>query len=212
MAIIAIDRYQAINIRFNRRISNILPTSMTIIIIWIISCVFSIPELLFNKVVKLKLLDNTRCRAVYPEPRDITRQLITLIIFMTQYVIPLMLTTILYVRIGLRIRRICQYNKQNGILDRTDTSDKKIIEMLSVVVIIFASCWLPLNLFHICADFSQDLVRFDSFLYYTCHMLAMSSVCYNPFIYFGLKKQFRYEIKTLFNSCFSKITQNLYNS
>ncbi len=158
MAIIAIDRYQAINIRFYRRISNILPISMTITIIWIISCIFSIPELLFNKVVKLKLLDNTRCRAVYPEPRDITRQLITLIIFMTQYVIPLMLTTILYVRIGLRIRRICIYNKQNGVLDRTDNpirgSDKKIIEMLSAVVIIFASCWLPLNLFHICADYN----------------------------------------------------------
>jgi G protein-coupled receptor 83 len=212
MAIIAIDRYQAINIRSYRRISNILPISMTITIIWLISCIFSTPELLFNKVVKLKLLDNTRCRAIYPEPRDITRQLLTLIIFVTQYVIPLMLTTILYVRIGLKIRRTSIYNKENGVLDRTDISDKKIIEMLSVVIIIFASCWLPLNLFHICADFSQDLVKFDSFLYYTCHMLAMSSVCYNPFLYFGLKKQFRCEIKTLFSSCFSKITQNLYNS
>ncbi len=202
MAIIAIDRYQAINSRFYRRISNILPISITIKIIWIIAFIFSIPELLFNKLVELKILNHTRCRAIYPEPQERIRQFLTLIIFTTQYIIPLMITTIAYIRIGAKICK--QYHRENDIQKRIRRSDKKIIKMLSIVVIIFAFCWLPLNLFHIYADFSQDIVKYDSFLFYACHMLAMSSVCYNPFIYFGLNKHFRNEIKNLFGFCLAK--------
>jgi hypothetical protein len=202
MAVIAIDRYQAINSRFYKRISNVLPISITISLIWIISFLFSIPELLFNKLVEFKFLNRIRCRAIYPEPQNVYRQIITLVIFFTQYIIPLMITTIAYIRIGYQIRR--QYIfRENDIQKRIKRSDQKITKMLSIVVIVFAICWLPLNCFHIYAEYSLEVIRYDSVLFFSCHMLAMSSVCYNPFIYFGLNRHFRNKIKKLFGFVFT---------
>ncbi|XP_054165787.1 G-protein coupled receptor 83-like [Oppia nitens] len=197
MTIIAIDRYQAINTRFYRRISNVLPISITIKIIWIFAAIFSTPELIFNKLVDFKLIGQTRCNTVYPSPSAIISQLITVLTFSTQYLIPLAITTGAYVKI---INKICRKyrHRTNDIQKRIKRTDQKIIKMLAFVVIVFAICWLPLNLFHIYSDFSKDIIRYDSILFYSCHMLAMSSVCYNPFIYFGLNKHFRREIGQLF--------------
>lgn len=65
--------------------------------------------------------------------------------------------------------------------------------MLVIVVILFAVCWLPLNTYHLVVDFSSPVgpSRHSSTVFFVCHWLAMSSVCYNPFIYFWLNDHFR---------------------
>ena len=71
--------------------------------------------------------------------------------------------------------------------------------MLMTVVIIFAVCWLPINSFHIINDFfyfeSEAPVGFNTFL--VCHWLAFSSVCWNPFIYFGLNHYYRQGLRKI---------------
>lgn len=158
MTIIAIDRYQAINSRFYRRISNVLPISITIRLIWVIALIFASPELIFNKLVDYRIIHMTRCQMVLPEPKQRYKQALTLITFATQYVIPLMITTVAYVKIILKICRKYRI-RDNDIQKRIKTADRKIIKMLVIVVIVFAVCWLPLSLFHIYADFSQTIVR-----------------------------------------------------
>jgi hypothetical protein len=63
---------------------------------------------------------------------------------------------------------------------------------------VFAICWLPLNLYHIRADFGTDPSRHNSTVYLMVHWLAMSSVCYNPFIYSIRNSYFRRVIKNFF--------------
>jgi hypothetical protein len=63
---------------------------------------------------------------------------------------------------------------------------------------VFAICWLPLNLYHIRADFGTDPSRHNSTVYLMVHWLAMSSVCYNPFIYSIRNSHFRRGIKNFF--------------
>ena len=65
--------------------------------------------------------------------------------------------------------------------------------MLVIVVILFAVCWLPLNTYHLVVDFSPLVgsSRHSSTVFFVCHWLAMSSVCYNPFIYCWLNDHFR---------------------
>ncbi len=74
----------------------------------------------------------------------------------------------------------------------------------------FAICWLPLNLYHIRADFGTDPSRHNSTVYLMVHWLAMSSVCYNPFIYSIRNSYFRRVIKNFFLFIFCRYnkTQN----
>ncbi|KAF8792141.1 putative G-protein coupled receptor 83 like protein [Argiope bruennichi] len=75
-------------------------------------------------------------------------------------------------------------------LRRTQT-----IKMLVVVVILFALCWLPLNTFNLLREFNPETFLHKSVthstVFFVCHWLAMSSVCYNPFIYCWLNDRFR---------------------
>ncbi|CAL1289159.1 unnamed protein product [Larinioides sclopetarius] len=69
------------------------------------------------------------------------------------------------------------------------------IKMLVVVVILFALCWLPLNTFNLLREFNPTAFIHKSVthstIFFICHWLAMSSVCYNPFIYCWLNDHFR---------------------
>ncbi len=73
--------------------------------------------------------------------------------------------------------------------------------MLIIVCVVFALCWLPLNIYHIRADFG--LGNYSSTIFLICHWFAMSSVCYNPFIYFWLNKHYNERARAIFNVCLS---------
>ena len=64
------------------------------------------------------------------------------------------------------------------------------------MVVIFGICWLPLNGINFIADINVvDIFcwRFYHFTFFLCHILAMSSNCYNPFLYAWLNDAFRCE-------------------
>lgn len=70
--------------------------------------------------------------------------------------------------------------------------------MLVVVFVIFAICWCPLNVYHTYQDF-RGLVghtKHNSLIFLICHWFAMSSVCYNPFLYCWLNDKFRNAAKS----------------
>uniref|UniRef100_A0A6P6XUG0 Neuropeptide Y receptor type 5-like n=1 Tax=Dermatophagoides pteronyssinus TaxID=6956 RepID=A0A6P6XUG0_DERPT len=84
-------------------------------------------------------------------------------------------TTTIITRIGKRRRQL-------------EVKRRRIL-MLSLVVAVFAICWLPLNLYHLTIDLGFAQHRLTVFL--VCHWFAMSSVCYNSFIYCWLNESFR---------------------
>ena len=88
---------------------------------------------------------------------------------------------------------------------------KKTVKMLLFVVLLFAVCWLPLNAYHLVVDFSFAVgpSRHSSEIFFACHWLAMSSVCYNPFIYCWLNDHYRVGAKAFF-SCSTKKLSTLF--
>lgn len=76
---------------------------------------------------------------------------------------------------------------------------KKSIKMLVLVVVVFAVCWFPLNCYVVLI--SSLGIKTKNALYFVLHWFAMSSTCYNPFIYCWLNDSFRLELKSLLNMC-----------
>ncbi|CAH1782668.1 unnamed protein product [Owenia fusiformis] len=202
---IALDRHQVIMYPLKSRIS-LLQGLLIIIGIWTIACILALPFALFAEVEATSFIiyKVDRCKLNYPEPSVEFEQYLTLLTIFAQYCLPLCIITIAYSRIAYKL-----YNRRT-LGDMTDDQHvyqtkvkKKTIKMLIMVVLIFALCWMPLNLYHILTDFHHDNYRFrhNSTAFFVCHWIAMSSVGYNPFIYCWLNDTFRAEVKSRFNIC-----------
>ena len=133
-----------------------------------------------------------RCTANYPS-KDF-RKWLTLGTFLTQYIFPLLIIMVAYICVCRRIwsRSVVGAATQVQLLQHVKAK-KKTVKMLLYVVLLFAVCWLPLNTYHLVADFRLDVGphRHSSSIFFICHWFAMSSVCYNPFIYSWLNDSFK---------------------
>ena len=86
--------------------------------------------------------------------------------------------------------------------------------MLMAMVVIFAICWLPLNIVHMILEYRRFEISHYKILFLSTHVIAMSSTIYNPFLYSWLNENFRKEfqqiVPCLFNicSCFNQYRSN----
>ncbi|XP_077544081.1 G-protein coupled receptor 83-like [Haemaphysalis longicornis] len=193
MTWIACDRYSVIV--YPLRLRHLCPGHRAVACIWALAGMLSLPHAVFNRVVSLftyRLL--VRCQVQYPAPSAEFRRWLTLATFLTQYVLPLALTAYMYCRVS----RTLWTRKALGALTREQQawhtrSKHKSLKMLVLVVLCFAICWLPLNVYHLVVHFRDHdgPDRHNSSLFIFFHWLAMSSVCYNPFIYCWLNDSFR---------------------
>jgi len=69
--------------------------------------------------------------------------------------------------------------------------------MLIAMVAIFVCCWLPLNVMNLTVEYYQELAEWNYFLllFFSAHVIAMSSTVYNPFLYTWMNESFKKEFK-----------------
>ncbi|MGH0175645.1 UNVERIFIED_CONTAM: hypothetical protein FKN15_070421 [Acipenser sinensis] len=165
--------------------------------IWIMASCFSLPHTIYQKLMHFDLgQDNTRqlCLPDFPAPLDLYCKYLDLVTFIILYLVPLLVITITYT-----IMRKKQLQRILNINSRQRLHNQKTIKMLMLVVLVFAVCWFPLNCFVVLS--SSNVISINNTLYFAFHWLAMSSTCYNPFIYCWLNIKFRTEIKSLLRIC-----------
>ena len=147
-----------------------------------------------------------RCQAVYPEPALTFRKWVTVGTFLSQYAVPLVVTFIAYCCVSRRVwwRSVLGAATKQQVHLHVKAK-RKTVKMLMVVVLVFAICWLPLNTYHLIADLKSGTgpSRHSTTLFFLCHWFAMSSVCYNPFIYSWLNDHFKAGAKEWL-SCFAR--------
>ena len=77
---------------------------------------------------------------------------------------------------------------------------RQVMKMVLTLVVVFAFCWMPLQLFNLLIDFAPHLLDYiisheDEQLYYgifySCHWVAMANSFTNPIIYGLLNDNFR---------------------
>ncbi|NWU38376.1 GPR83 protein, partial [Hylia prasina] len=199
---IAVDRHQVIMHPLKPRIS----TGKGVIyisVIWIMATCFSLPHAIYQRLFTFEYSEDvTRCLCLpdFPEPADLFWKYLDLTTFILLYVLPLLIISAAYMTVAkkLWLRNVIGdvTTEQYFILRK---KNKKTIKMLMLVVILFAVCWFPLNCYVVLL--SSQTIHTNNALYFAFHWFAMSSTCYNPFIYCWLNDSFRSELKALLNMC-----------
>ncbi|XP_055522133.1 G-protein coupled receptor 83-like [Leucoraja erinacea] len=75
---------------------------------------------------------------------------------------------------------------------------KRTIKMIFIIMT-FALCWFPLNVYTVLL--TGQCVQFNNTLYFAFHWVAVSSTCWNPFIYCWMDNRFRSNLMTLLATC-----------
>ncbi|XP_035121130.1 G-protein coupled receptor 83 isoform X2 [Callithrix jacchus] len=174
-----------------------------IAVIWTMATFFSLPHAICQKLFTFKYSEDivrSLCLPDFPEPADLFWKYLDLATFILLYMLPLLIISVAYARVAKKLW-LC-----NTIGDVTTEQylalrrkKKKTIKMLMLVVVLFALCWFPLNCYVLLL--SSKVIRTNNALYFAFHWFAMSSTCYNPFIYCWLNENFRIELKALLNMC-----------
>lgn len=114
-------------------------------------------------------------------------------LFLIQYVLPLIVLTYTYARI---IRALNSHKFPNLLQMNTGGAQqlrdkRKVVRMLGLIVTIFMTCWLPYQLYHMLVDYLHIDPILNTYCYLLFYWLAMSSTMYNPWIYCYFNIRFR---------------------
>uniref|UniRef100_A0A182MUV2 G-protein coupled receptors family 1 profile domain-containing protein n=1 Tax=Anopheles culicifacies TaxID=139723 RepID=A0A182MUV2_9DIPT len=204
---IAIDRFFVIIYPFHPRMK--LSTCITIIVlIWSFAIMVTMPYGLYMKLhgVASNGTDgtaNTLSSAMYCEelwPSEEMRKTFSIVTSILQFVLPFIIMAFCYVCVSIRLNDRAR-TKPGSKTSRREEADrdrkKRTNRMLISMVAIFGISWLPLNVVNMCNDFNSDINswRFYNLIFFIAHLTAMSSTCYNPFLYAWLNDNFRKEFK-----------------
>lgn len=207
---IAIDRFFVIIFPFRPRMK-ICTCLLILLLIWIGAFLLTFPYGYYMQIVA-NTNQVTLCAEAWPT-EDI-RKLFGTVTAVLQFFLPFFIILVCYLCIFCKL----QNNKKK--LAKSKNSKKKNCcekvlrkktttnQMLVLMVGIFGVCWLPLNLINIFEDFHMNLNEYTYFnlLFFTSHLVAMSSVIYNPFLYAWLNENFRKEFKHILPCLFVNIS------
>lgn len=174
-----------------------------IAVIWIEAILLTIPFGWFMEQTYEQHI--TYCDEVWPSEQFRKSFIVSTTIL--QFVIPFALITYCYTKICYKLR--ARTRRKPGLksarkkeLEREKT--KRTNRMLISMVLIFGASWLPLNLYNLIQDFYAPASgwSYARVFFLLTHAIAMSSTCYNPFLYAWLNETFRKEFKKVL-PCFS---------
>lgn len=189
---IAIDRFFVILHPLKQRMK--LSTCLFILLsIWAFAMLVTLP---YGIYIQVKVVNKREvCEEDWPvEYMEIVFGCSTLLM---QFVVPFCVITYCYLRISRRLNERAK-SKPGTKSARREEADrekkKRTNRMLIAMVTIFGICWFPLNLINVINDFGS-IGHYFHLLFFLAHCMAVSSTCYNPFLYAWLNENFRKEFK-----------------
>lgn len=162
---------------------------------WFIALVLTIPYGLYVRLYVDPATGTNYCEENWTSERS--RKIFGTITFCLQFIVPFLLICFCYIRVSVRLanRARAKPGSKSAKKEEADRDRKKRTNrMLMAMVGVFGVSWLPLSVVNIVNDYMEtnnaSLVPF-----FMAHCLAMSSTCYNPFLYAWLNENFRKEFK-----------------
>nr|XP_023655269.1 neuropeptide Y receptor type 1 [Paramormyrops kingsleyae]XP_023655270.1 neuropeptide Y receptor type 1 [Paramormyrops kingsleyae] len=210
LVLIAVERHQLIVYPRGWRPSN-LHAYVAIAVIWTLAAVTALPFAVFSIVTDnpLKLLQyfhehyGGKVVCVESWPSRTFRLAYTTGMLFIQYVGPLCFIFICYLKIYVRLKRRSNMMEKVRESKCRSNESRRINAMLFSIVVAFAICWLPLNVFNAVVDWNHEVLMtcHHNPLFSFCHLTAMASVCINPVCYGFLNKNFQRDLHVVFHLC-----------
>lgn len=189
---IAIDRYFVILHPLRQRMK--LSTCFFILLgIWVFSMLLTLP---YGICMEVKLTETgiAVCEEAWTETVEIVFGFITLTM---QFIIPFVIIAYCYFRISRRLNQRAKAKpgtksarKEEADKEKKRRTNRMLIAMVAIIFI----CWCPLNLVNIIGIY-HNFGKYFHLLFFLAHTMAVSSTCYNPFLYAWLNENFRKEFK-----------------
>lgn len=167
---------------------------ITMFIIWVTAFTLASPLYIFRslKTHKLGLIGmDSLSFCIEDWPIDNGRAIYSVFSLIFQYLVPVLVVVMAHVQIHRRLR------------GRRRTT-KKTPAILIAIAATYVISWLPLNVFNLVADFSEEPFMDEKTMtitYAVCHMCGMSSAVSNPLLYGWLNDNFRKEFEEILCCC-----------
>ncbi|XP_045450958.1 prolactin-releasing peptide receptor-like [Melitaea cinxia] len=194
---IAIDRFFVIIYPFRPRMK--IEMCITVIImIWTFSITVTLPYAIFMTYLDLDI--GRFCEEKWPTEK--MRRVFGSVTSILQFVLPFTVIAFCYTCVSFKLndRAKAKAASKNTRKEEFDKNRKRRTnQMLIAMVTIFGLSWLPLNVTNLYNDYYTYAIHSKYYLlaFFLCHVIAMSSTCYNPFIYAWMNENFRKEFKQL---------------
>ncbi|KYM95529.1 PREDICTED: prolactin-releasing peptide receptor-like [Cyphomyrmex costatus] len=200
---IAADRYHVILYPFHPRMK--VTTCLAIILaIWMIALLLTLPYGLYVHLVEETYV--SFCEENWPSEQF--RKIFSCLTSILQFAVPFMAITFCYICVSIKLNEQARAKPgtKSGKREENDRERKRRTNrMLIAMVAVFGISWLPLNFVNIVDDFYSYASDWSyyRFSFFMAHCIAMSSTCYNPFLYAWLNDNFRKEFKQIL-PCYSR--------
>ena len=203
---VSLNRFRAIVNPLSKQMRKIHAV-VVIAIIWVICAMLTVPY------VFVLNLDEASMNCGESWPGVNYRKAYTASLFALQYVLPLTVIALAYLRIGYELRQCSSIKNAlavNAVLHQAHRNEaRKVVRMLIVVTLLFAICVLPNNVMWLWLDFGNgaDYPHFWDVVAFTNIILFANSAA-NPIAYTICHENFRDEFKLYF-TCDPKIFQSM---
>ena len=213
LVFISLDRYFAILHPF-ADVPIIRNTKLVTSLIWISSSLyFSLYLVLYDSVPSADG-SSWECRMIWSYlSSDRMKQFeIGRAYFMTTFVVlylfALVIIATLYILIGRRLwSRVIPGASTVSQKRQNESSKRKVLRMLIIVVVVFALCWLPSHIVHLMGYFftpTYVALLSHEYLESSFYFLSHANSAINPCLYIFLNQRFNHEFKNVVRSLFCR--------
>ncbi|XP_017031313.1 allatostatin-A receptor [Drosophila kikkawai] len=191
LVLMSIDRFLAVVHPIRSRMmrtENI--TMVAIVTLWVVILVVSVPVAFINDFAVMSDGKRSIGMCTFKANDYISPRTFQVSFFISSYLLPLMIISGLYVRMIMRL-----WHQGSGVRmsKESQRGRKRVTRLVVVVVIAFASLWLPIQLILLLK--SLDIIQINSLpkvvMQVSAQTLAYSSSCINPLLYAFLSDNFR---------------------